>query len=365
MQQTKPLQALQNAGFTQYEAEVYIEILKRGSASAIELANASNVPKSRVYDVLRELESDGYIEIYKQDNLRARVLDPDTVITDLRQRAESFAETADELDDLWDAPELTENNLTVVKRLETVIERAKHYIRTAENEVRLAVLPEQYHELRPMLHEANDRDIFIKLSLSPSQDGSLPAEGQFDFENTTSEVCYREFLAPFVVIADHSKVCFAPQRGNGTEFGIIADNRPLTYVFHWYYQTTLWDSFETVYSVHDTSPPITYVNIRQCVADIAPLFHEGATIQLTANGWDTITGEKRHVSGQITDVIFSGPTTDNTYPALCEVSGQVSIFVDDGENTHSIGGWLPQVEDIELERLTIDAIELPDQEASS
>ncbi|GAA0252845.1 TrmB family transcriptional regulator [Haladaptatus pallidirubidus] len=361
MQQTTTLQALQNAGFTQYEAEVYIEILKRGSAPAIELANASNVPKSRVYDVLRELESDGHIEIYKQDNLRARVLDPDAVITDLRQRAESFVDTADELDDLWDAPELTENNLTVVKRLETVIERAKHYIRTAENEVRLAVLPKQYHELRPVLHEAHDRDIFIKLSLSPSGDGSLPTEREFDFENTTSEVCFREFLAPFVIIVDHSKVCFAPQRGNGTEFGIIADNRSLTYVFHWYYQTTLWDSFETVYSVHNNSIPITYVNIRQCVADIAPLFHEGATIQLSAQGFDTTTGKKRHISGRITDMVFSGPITDNAYPSLCEVSGQVSIFVDDGNDTYSIGGWLPQVEDIELQRLTIKSIEFPEQ----
>jgi HTH-type transcriptional regulator, sugar sensing transcriptional regulator len=360
MQEKGPLQALQDAGFTQYEAEIYLEILKRGSASAIDLANASNVPKSRVYDVLRDLESDGYIEIYKQDNLRARVLDPDAVITDLRQRAEAFADTADELDDLWDAPELTENDLTVVKRLETVLERVRQYIRTAENEVRLAVLPEQFHELRPVLHEAHDRDIFIKLSLSPSTDGSLPSEDYFDFENTTSEVCYREFITPLVVIVDHSKVCFAPQRGSGTEFGIIADNRPLTYVFHWYYQTTLWDSFETVYSVHDTSPPITYVNIRQCVADIAPLFHEGATIRLSARGFDRVTGEKRHVSGQITDLIFSGPTTDNTYPALCEVSGQVSIFVDDGETTHSIGGWLPQVEDIELQRLTIESIEFPE-----
>ncbi|MCO8244876.1 TrmB family transcriptional regulator [Haladaptatus sp. AB643] len=360
MEQTVSLQALQNAGFTQYEAEVYLEILKRGSASAIDLANASNVPKSRVYDVLRDLESDGHVEIYKQDNLRARVLDPDAVIADLRQRAESFADTADELDDLWDEPELTENDLTVVKRLETVIERARQYIRTAENEVRLAVLPEQFHELRPVLHEAHDRDIFIKLSLSPSMDGSLPPDDYLDFENTTSEVCYREFLTPFVVIVDHSRVCFAPQRGSGTEFGIIADNRQLTYVFHWYFQTTLWDSFETIYSVHDASPPLTYVNIRQCVADIAPLFHEGATIQLTARGYDRVTGEERHVSGRVTDLIFSGPTTDNTYPALCEVSGQVSIFVDDGETTHSIGGWLPQVEDIELERLTIESIEYTD-----
>ena len=63
---------LQNAGFAPYQAQAYVALLELGSASAQEIATASDVPGPRIYDVLHSLEEDGYITTYEQDPLRPR-----------------------------------------------------------------------------------------------------------------------------------------------------------------------------------------------------------------------------------------------------------------------------------------------------
>ncbi|WP_129112740.1 TrmB family transcriptional regulator [Halegenticoccus tardaugens] len=359
MNQEAVSQSLQEAGFTQYEADVYLTLVRFGSASAMGIAEESGVPKSRVYDVLRDLEADGLVETYKQDSLRARALDPESVIADLERRAESFSTTADELRERWETPELGEHEVTLVKRLETVLERAETFVRSADNEVQLAVTPEQFDRLRPVLHEAYGRGVFVEISLFPGERGRSISEERFDFEGVATDVCHRELSTPFVVLVDRSKICFAPQSGPRNQFGIVANNRPLAYVFHWYFQTSLWEPWEIVYTTRASEPPITYVNIRRCVVDVAPLYHEGAEITVTAEGFDTETGERRRIRGVVVDLVYTSSATDNRYLSLSDVAGQVTIFVDDGDGVHSLGGWYAQIEDFELRRLTIESVTFP------
>lgn len=42
-------------GLTEYEAKVYVNLLKRDSFTAAEIANASGVPRSKVYEILKHL----------------------------------------------------------------------------------------------------------------------------------------------------------------------------------------------------------------------------------------------------------------------------------------------------------------------
>ncbi|MFC7027078.1 helix-turn-helix domain-containing protein [Halomicroarcula sp. GCM10025710] len=51
---------LTDADFSKYEAEVYLSVLELTDASAADIAEISTVPRSRVYDVLRDLETQGY-----------------------------------------------------------------------------------------------------------------------------------------------------------------------------------------------------------------------------------------------------------------------------------------------------------------
>ncbi len=54
------LNLLKQIGLNQYESKIYTALLSSGSCTARELAEFSNVPRSRVYDVLTSLEKKGF-----------------------------------------------------------------------------------------------------------------------------------------------------------------------------------------------------------------------------------------------------------------------------------------------------------------
>ena len=54
------LNLLKQIGLNQYESRIYSALLAGGSLTAGELAESSNVPRSRVYDVLTSLEKKGF-----------------------------------------------------------------------------------------------------------------------------------------------------------------------------------------------------------------------------------------------------------------------------------------------------------------
>ena len=64
------------------------------------------VPRPRIYDVLRSLTDREYVETYEQDTLRARAHSPADVVDDLRGRADRFESTK--------ASELAVENIRVV-----------------------------------------------------------------------------------------------------------------------------------------------------------------------------------------------------------------------------------------------------------
>ena len=85
---------LEEAGLSPYEAEVYVTLLDLGTASATEIADESEVPGPRIYDVLRSLADRGYVETYKQGTLQARAHDPPDVVENLQDRAARSHTTA-------------------------------------------------------------------------------------------------------------------------------------------------------------------------------------------------------------------------------------------------------------------------------
>ncbi len=72
---------LRRLGFTQYEAKVYISLLMRGTATASELSDLSNIPYTRVYDVLNQLEEKGLVAIIPGRPLKFEALDPEIALS--------------------------------------------------------------------------------------------------------------------------------------------------------------------------------------------------------------------------------------------------------------------------------------------
>lgn len=335
---------LQNAGFSQYQADAYMTTLQLGSASATEIASASHVPKSRIYDVLRDLDDQGYIETYKQDTLRARAINPDRVLETLRDQATSFKEAANEIEETWKEPSVGDHRITLVQREETVVDSAKQAIQEATTEIQLSVTADQFLDLRPFLHEARSRGVVVKISVqAPSSEAEYL---DLDFKGVATEVRYRDLPAPFVVLIDRQKTLFvSPDDVN--KIGIIINNYTLTYVFHWYFQLSLWEIWDEIYRAEEDAPPKRYVNVRECIRDLNQLLNGHDPISATVLGYNTETKEAIELEGEIVDIAYTGASPETERIPLSEVAGRATIYLDTGDEIVTVGNWGAIEEDIE------------------
>jgi sugar-specific transcriptional regulator TrmB len=350
---------LRDAGLSQYQAGAYCALLRLGSASATELADASTVPTARIYDVLRDLEDRGYIETYEQDSLRARASDPETVLSDLRGRASRLEAAADEIEERWEAPAVERHKMSIVKRFDTVRERAAATIREADSEVQVATSPAGFHAIRDALAAAVDRGVLVYVCIctDPESDEEVPSAAAF--EGAATEVRHRTLPTPFVALVDRTHTYFAPHAGSLNQYGVLVEDFTMTYVFHWYFQTTLWEIWDVRYSARTNEVPIVYAGVRECVREIEPLLDAGAHVSATVRGMDRDTGDTVDAQGRVADVVYTGDPNGDGTPPLAQLAGQVCLILETDGGRLSVGGWGAVLEDVEATRITITGIDRP------
>ena len=350
------VETLETAGLSPYQAEAYVALLELGTASATEVADTSGVPKPRIYDVIDALETQGYVETYETDTLGARAHSPADVLDDLRSRASRFEAAAEEVEQRWEQPDIENAGTSVVKRFQTVLERAKAFIREAEYQIQLSVTTREFERLRPLLCDAHERGVSVRISIHTEPEEEAPSPDRF--AGTCLEARHRRLPAPFVALVDREKTCFCHHPGSIDPYGVLVNDRTHTYVFHWYFLTCLWERWETVYSDSAGSFPVAYVDIRQCVRDLQPLLESGATVSVSVEGARVDTGADITVSGTVDEALFTGaPEAPDT---ALRLSGRVTIVVVTDDATLTVGGWGAMVEDIEAERITVENVSTPD-----
>lgn len=346
---------LEDAGLSPYQAEAYVTLLEMGTASATDVADRCGVPDPRIYDVLRDLESKGYIETFQQGSLTARAHDPNVVLEDLRSRSSRYLDAADSIEDRWNQPEITDHEVSIVKRFETVKNRSIELIREAESEIQLGVDPEQFYEFEDALREARERGVNVKLSICTEAEQAVPSVETL--EQCCSEARHRDMPSPFLILVDRVWTCFAPHQRSINEYGVLVHDRTHTYVFHWYFKTCLWEIWDTIYTDRTPETPTTYVDFRQAVRDIEPLLNEGARIAATVHGYETESKELIELTGVITGVDYTGSSLGRSDPLpLAQLAGRVSATLDVDGETVEIGGWGAVIEQIEVTRITIEDV---------
>ncbi len=346
---------LEEAGLSPYESKVYATLLEVGTASATEVADESGVPGPRIYDVLRSLADRGYVETYEQDTLQARAHDPSGVLSDLRERASQFEAAAEEIETRWEQPELKHNNVSIVKRLETVIDRTRQFIENATHQVYLSASLEEIDELSDTLKSAHERGVAVHLSVHTEHGGEPP--GADNFKGICREARYRRLPAPFVALVDREKTCFFHHPDAVDQYGVLVDDRTHSYVFHWYVLAALWEHCETIYSELSDDLPAEYVDIRQLVADIGPLIEDGVSLAVSIEGYETETGQPVSYTGTVTKTERATSGADGTNPSL--VAGQATLYVETDNAELSVGGWGAIIEDIEATRVILEDADSP------
>ncbi|TYT61500.1 TrmB family transcriptional regulator [Natrialba swarupiae] len=346
--------ALEEGGLTSYQTDAYLTLLDRGMASVTEVANNSSIPSSQIYDVLRALEDKGYIETLEQDTLHARPVDPEHVLEDLRERGSLLVEAADEIEERWQRPEMSDHYMTVFKSEDTVVRRAKEQIDEAEIGIEVACQIEQFERLKPNLKAAKERGVVIKIVVYCPNDPSELLEENLEPYASEVRACY--IPGPFVAVIDHTKTCYTPNMRPSEPFGLVFDDPLLSFIFHWFFQICQWAIWEPILPRHD--PPTSYVSIQGFIRDIGPLFLEGASLEISVEGIVPETGEDRTISGTITEVVYPGRYR-NELPTYERLGGKAAMAITTTDGTYTIGGWGAVFEDLAAKVITLENITLP------
>lgn len=75
-----PEMYLHEMGFSDYEAAAYLALLRNGKGTANEVAQAGDIPQSRVYDVLKKLETKGFVVTQPGRPKKFGAVDPGSAI---------------------------------------------------------------------------------------------------------------------------------------------------------------------------------------------------------------------------------------------------------------------------------------------
>ena len=349
MNRSELISALRDAGLSPYQADAYVTILELGAAPVTDIAEASGVPDPRIYDVLRDLEGEGYIELYEQESLHARAYGLEEVTGDLRTRASRFEEAAEEIQRRWEQPSMAETSVSIVTQFDTVVKNAAEWIRGADAQVEVSLDADHFDRLRPALREATEAGVDVYLSVFSEDEGFLERR---NVDAVCTEARYRRIPSPFVTIVDRTRTCFAPHRGSTNEYGVLVDDRTHSYVFHWFFLTTQWDAWKPSYADDDDELPTGYVDIRYCIRDVAPLLADGATVRVRVTGTDLETGAERTVEGVVSDLLVTdGLSADSA--SVAEYGGQAGLVVETDDGSIEVGGWGAMVEQFEAHRVTV------------
>ena len=80
---------LKRIGLTMYEAQAYATLTSLISATAVEVAESSNIPRSKIYDVLKKLNEKNFIEIEDGRPLTYHAKSPVEVLTREKEKLNS------------------------------------------------------------------------------------------------------------------------------------------------------------------------------------------------------------------------------------------------------------------------------------
>jgi sugar-specific transcriptional regulator TrmB len=351
-------QALGYADLTAYQADAYLTLLEMGVSPAIDVGRESSVPISQIYDVLRSLESKGYVETIEREKLHVRACAPESSMTDLESRGDLLHDAAEEIRHRYRQPGRMDARVGVTKRVETAVENARSLIGDADTVVEVAGTYEQLQLLVPALREARERGVVVRASVYVVDDEAPPED--FDPSGSLSELRACSIPGPFLVIIDRHHTCFTPNSRSDEDYGVLVHDRILPFVFHWYFLTCLWDLYPTVYA--DDPERFTYVTLEEFIRDCYGLWRDGYELRVVIDGVEIATESRETVEGAVVELSYLGDGENPSRLTLSDLSSYKTITLDTGGETVEVGGWGAVFEDMEMRTISlvgIDAGETP------
>jgi sugar-specific transcriptional regulator TrmB len=176
----KTRRVLQDLGLTDYEIKVYIALLDRPGAQASEIGRSSEVPVSKIYEVLSNLERKGWVES-ESSSRPAKYFpkSPSTALQAFRMRFERELKSNEEylLNDLMPRYEKKQTqerpDIWIIRGEYNILAKVRESIDRSKKEL-LAVVPAALNEVIdlviPTLTEVQKTGIKIRIMISSDVD---------------------------------------------------------------------------------------------------------------------------------------------------------------------------------------------------
>jgi sugar-specific transcriptional regulator TrmB len=152
--------ALEQLGFSTYEARAYIALLKQSPITGYQLSKLSGVPRSRVYETLERLAARGYAVALQSEPVEYSPLAVPELLAHLQEQFDGALSTLDtELSSLATA-QVTESIWNLRGR-DDILRRTRAMIAKAQESVYLVGWGEALQALQPELEAAARRGVRI------------------------------------------------------------------------------------------------------------------------------------------------------------------------------------------------------------
>ncbi len=250
--------ALETLGLTEYETKAYISLVEKGTSTAGTLSKQTEIPHSKIYEVLMRLEKRKLIETQKGRPIFFKAIKPSTAIetietqlkTNLQKEfterktnlentyAKRVTEISDaqklvieELEDLFGKSEVVEPSEDIVWTIRgkaNLNSQAKEIILSAQTEVRLRIPYDDFTEVEPTVKTAHAKGVKIQLLVHR-------LTGSVHKLKENAEIFIEESPLPTdcgIILADHKKGMFISE--NYTQGFKTAGKSVLMVLNHFY-----------------------------------------------------------------------------------------------------------------------------------
>ncbi|MGV9103091.1 MAG: TrmB family transcriptional regulator [Promethearchaeia archaeon] len=236
--------ALKELGLTEYELQAYIALVSGGEMSASEVSSASDVPYSRVYDVLNRLEDKGFIQVRGGRPTMYVAKAPTEVVRlvqlEWERRLERHSErVVEELQPRFEKDtQATTRDVWVLHGRAAILAKAMEMLEQARDEVKLS-LPELDLSLEN-LDAIVERVLELKAKrvriLTANVDEAIEPSIPRDFEVRTRD---RVFGAGLVVDSDQTLIIIVGGEDETSLVGVYSSHAVFAAIANAYFDS-LW-----------------------------------------------------------------------------------------------------------------------------
>jgi sugar-specific transcriptional regulator TrmB len=190
------VELLQQLGLKEYEAKSFVALSRRQSGTAKDISDTSEVPRTRVYDAVRTLESKGLVETQHSSPQVFRAITVDEAATTLKSeyvdRVSSLRDALSALDPIKEEEDTADitHEVWALSGDTAISSRVGQLIEGADEEVILVVGHESVFddELADELLAARDRDVVVVVGSLNEEMGDVIQDSLPEIEVFVSEL---------------------------------------------------------------------------------------------------------------------------------------------------------------------------------